>query len=107
MNDCPKCPLIIKHNYYLDEAKKAILKQLRRFPKGWSMEALLRLQGQISDLLAMNEDRINKRWNGRVIRLAEIVQSERQQFESVSNYDQLQRMKSQPTPSADGSIRLP
>jgi hypothetical protein len=103
-NNCPTCELSVMEKDYLEGAKQQILKRVGGFPKGWTLERLMFLHGEISDLLAMGKNKISKRWNVRVIRLTEILQSERQHFRAVSDFQHMERIKNQTPPAGNNTL---
>lgn len=93
LNDCPKCELMTMQAHYKGEAVCEILERVGRFPIGWTLEQLIALYGEVGDLLAGNRNRINKKWNVRVIRLAEILKGERDNHQAVSDYEHHLKMQ--------------
>lgn len=90
---CPRCELTIKREFYKDEIRREIRERVGRFPKDYSLQDLIDLYYQVSSLLARNRDLIPRFWPVRTARLARVLLDERNQAKRVDDWEFREKMR--------------
>jgi hypothetical protein len=90
---CPTCPLTEKLQFYKAEMTRLIKESLGKFPKDYTLAALMDLYGQVSSILDRNRNQISRAWNKRTARLASILLSERHHMRAVDDWEYRQRIR--------------
>lgn len=103
---CPKCELIEKFNRYSADAVQGVIRFAGAFPKGWTLDSLIKLHGQVAGVLQASKGRIKRRWDVRLARLARIYLEQQKHAKAVADFEYMRSLETQSQAQRGGLVAI-